>query len=33
VIGFMIPVGKQSQPAWERGDRLPDEKVVTYDRF
>jgi nitroreductase len=33
VIGFMIPVGKQSQPAWERGDRLPDEKVVAYDRF
>ena len=32
-IGFMIPVGKQSQPGWERGDRLPDEKVVTYDRF
>jgi nitroreductase len=32
-IGFMIPVGKQAQPGWERGDRLPDEKVVTYDRF
>ena len=32
-IGFMIPVGKQSQPGWERGDRLPDEKVVSYDRF
>jgi nitroreductase len=32
-IGFMIPVGKQSQPGWERGDRLPDEKVVAYDRF
>ena len=32
-IGFMIPVGKQSQPGWERGDRLPDENVVTYDRF
>ena len=32
-IGFMIPVGKQSQPVWERGDRLSDEKVVTYDRF
>ena len=32
-IGFMIPVGKQSQPGWERGDRLSDEKVVTYDRF
>jgi nitroreductase len=32
-IGFMIPVGKQSQPGWARGDRLPDEKVVAYDRF
>ena len=32
-IGFMIPVGKQSQAGWERGDRLPDEKVVAYDRF
>jgi len=32
-IGFMIPVGKQAQPGWERGDRLSDEKVVTYDRF
>ena len=32
-IGFMIPVGKQAQPGWERGDRLPDEKVVTYDQF
>ena len=28
-IGFMIPVGKQSQPGWKRGDRLSDEKVVT----
>jgi nitroreductase len=33
VIGFMIPVGKQAQPGWERGERLPDEKVVSYDRF
>ena len=32
-IGFMIPVGKKSQPGWVRGDRLSDEKVVTYDRF
>ena len=32
-IGFMIPVGKQAQPGWERGDRLSDEKVVSYDRF
>ena len=32
-IGFMIPVGKQPQPGWERGDRLTDNKVVTYDKF
>lgn len=33
VLSFMIPVGKQSKPAWDRGARLPDETVVTYDRF
>lgn len=33
IISFMIPVGKQTQPAWDRGPRLPDEKVVIYDRF
>lgn len=32
-LSFMIPVGKQSQPAWDRGERLSDEKVVAYDRF
>jgi nitroreductase len=32
-LSFMIPVGKQAQPGWERGDRLSDEKVVTYDQF
>ena len=32
-IVFMIPVGNRSQPGWERGDRLTDNKVVTYDRF
>ena len=32
-LSFMIPVGKQAQPGWERGDRLSDEKVVAYDQF
>ena len=33
MLSFMIPVGKQTESGWERGDRLPDEKVVAYDRF
>jgi len=33
MLSFMIPVGKQAQPAWDRGDRLPDEKIVAYDKF
>ncbi len=33
IISFMIPVGKQAKPAWDRGPRLPDSKVVIYDRF
>ena len=32
-LSFMIPVGKQAQHGWERGDRLPDDRVVAYDRF
>ena len=32
-LSFMIPVGKETQPGWERGDRLPDKEVVSYDRF
>jgi nitroreductase len=32
-LSFMIPVGKQTQPGWERGDRLPDDRVVAYDKF
>jgi len=32
-LSFMIPVGKQAQPGWERGDRLADERVVAYDKF
>jgi len=33
ILSFMIPVGKQAKPAWDRGARLPDEKVVAYDTF
>jgi hypothetical protein len=29
----MIPVGKQAQPGWGRGNRLPDDRVVAYDKF
>ncbi len=32
-IGLMLPVGKAAQPAWDRGDRLPDETVVIHDTF
>jgi nitroreductase len=32
-LSFMLPVGKQAQPAWDRGARLSDEIVVTFDRF
>lgn len=32
-IGMLLPLGKEAQPAWPRGDRLPDEKVVIYDSF
>jgi len=33
IISFMIPVGKLAKPAWNRGPRLPDSKIVIYDRF
>jgi nitroreductase len=33
VLSFMIAVGKQTQPAWPRGERLPDSEVVIHDRF
>ncbi|MEM6911722.1 MAG: nitroreductase family protein [Verrucomicrobiota bacterium] len=33
ILSFMIPVGKMAQPAWDRGPRLSDEKVVIYDKF
>lgn len=33
ILGFMIPVGKQAQPAWDRGERLGAAKVVSHDTF
>lgn len=33
MLGFMIPVGKMTTPAWDRGARLADETVVIHDRF
>lgn len=33
ILSFMIPVGKQTQPAWDRGPRLPDETVVIHEQF
>jgi nitroreductase len=33
IISFMIAVGKQAKPAWDRGPRLPDSQVVIRDRF
>lgn len=33
IISFMLPVGKLTKPAWDRGPRLADDKVVIYDRF
>lgn len=33
VISFMVAIGKPIQPAWPRGDRLPDGEVVVQDRF
>ena len=32
-LSFMIAVGKETKPAWPRGDRLPDETVVIQDKF
>jgi hypothetical protein len=33
VISFLLAIGKQTKPAWPRGDRLPDSEVVIHDRF
>ncbi|MEM1085473.1 MAG: nitroreductase family protein [Verrucomicrobiota bacterium] len=32
-LSFMIAVGKETKPAWPRGDRLPDSEVVIENRF
>lgn len=32
-LSFMVAVGKKSQEAWDRGPRLADDKVVSYDTF
>lgn len=33
VLSFMIAVGKQTKPAWDRGPRLADDIVVIQDKF
>ena len=33
VIGFMIAVGKATQPAWPKPGQLPLSEVVVHDRF
>ena len=33
VLSFMIAVGKETLPAWPRGERLPDSTVVIENRF
>ncbi len=33
ILSFMIPVGKQTKPAWDRSPRLPDETVVIHEQF
>jgi nitroreductase len=33
MISYLIAVGKKTQPAWDRGPRLPDSTVVIHDRF
>lgn len=32
-LSFMIAVGKESKPAWPRGERLPDSTVVMENTF
>jgi nitroreductase len=33
VLSFMIAVGKETKPAWPRGERLADSEIVIEDRF
>ncbi|MDA8775406.1 nitroreductase family protein [Opitutales bacterium] len=32
-LSFMIPVGMKTQNSWDRGPRLSDDIVVSYDKF
>lgn len=32
-ISFMVAIGKPTQPAWPRGERLPDSEAVVEDRY
>lgn len=32
-ISFLLAIGKQSKPAWPRGERLPDSEVVVHNCF
>lgn len=32
-LSFMVPVGKPTKAAWDRGERLSDDRIVAYDRF
>lgn len=32
-LSFMVAVGKETKPAWPRGERLPDSTVVIENRF
>lgn len=33
VLSYMLPVGKKIQDAWDRGARIGEETVVSYDTF
>lgn len=33
VISFLLAIGKQTKPAWPRGERLSDSEVIIHDRF
>lgn len=32
-LSFMIAIGRETKPAWPRGDRLPAQETVHYNRF
>lgn len=32
-LSFILAIGKQAQPVWPRGERLPDSEVVIQNRF